>query len=108
MLPLFSLPSTTSLTAALSSAKRGFTKLKDLKVPFTRPTDYFAEMIKSDAHMEKVRQSLVSEKKRIEEAEERRKQRELKKFGKKVQTEKLLERAKEKRCDCGKNEKGCT
>ena len=31
------------------------------------------------------------------EAEERKKQRELKKFGKKVQTAKLLERAKEKK-----------
>ncbi len=45
-----------------------------------------------------IRQSLLSEKKRIEEAEERKKQRELKKFGKKVQIAKMQERAKEKKC----------
>ena len=46
---------------------------------------------------------MVSEKKRIEEAEERKKQRELKKFGKKVQTAKMMERAKEKKCDAPSN-----
>ena len=43
-----------SLTAALTSAKAGYVKLKASGIPFSRPPDYFAEMIKSDAHMEKV------------------------------------------------------
>ncbi len=30
-------------------------------VPFTRPKDYYAEMVKSDSHMERVRTKLVDE-----------------------------------------------
>jgi len=30
-------------------------------IPFTRPTDYYAEMVKSDEHMERIRTKLVEE-----------------------------------------------
>lgn len=30
-------------------------------IPFTRPTDYYAEMVKSDEHMERIRSKLVDE-----------------------------------------------
>jgi len=30
-------------------------------IPFTRPSDYYAEMVKSDEHMERVRTKLVEE-----------------------------------------------
>jgi rRNA-processing protein EBP2 len=30
-------------------------------IPFTRPTDYYAEMVKSDDHMERIRTKLVEE-----------------------------------------------
>ena len=30
-------------------------------VPFSRPVDYYAEMVKSDEHMERVRTKLVEE-----------------------------------------------
>src|SRR6266567_2188689 len=65
--------------------------------PFTRPSDYFAEMIKSDAHMERIRQRLLDEGASIKRSEEKRKEREGKKFGKQVQLEKLKEREKSKR-----------
>jgi rRNA-processing protein EBP2 len=39
---------------ALEAAKFARTALLKEGVPFTRPTDYFAEMIKDDEHMEKV------------------------------------------------------
>ena len=67
------------------------------KFPFTRPSDYFAEMIKSDAHMERIRQRLLDESAGIKKSEERRKEREGKKFGKRVQIEKLKEREKSKK-----------
>ncbi|EGC39621.1 hypothetical protein DICPUDRAFT_74854 [Dictyostelium purpureum] len=61
-----------------------------------RKPDFFAEMIKSDAQMLKIKSNLQSEKKRVETAEAIRKKREIKKFGKQVQTQKLQERQKQK------------
>jgi len=66
---------------------------------YKRPADYFAEMLKSDTHMAKVRQSLLDQQKRIEAVEERRRQRELKRFGKKVQVEKEQTKAKQKKSE---------
>ncbi|TEB40151.1 eukaryotic rRNA processing [Coprinellus micaceus] len=65
--------------------------------PFTRPADYFAEMVKSDSHMERIRQRLLNETAAIKLSEDKRKQREGKKFGKQVQMEKLKEREKSKK-----------
>lgn len=65
--------------------------------PFTRPSDYFAEMVKSDAHMERIRQRLLDESATIKRSEEKRKEREGKKFGKQVQMEKLKERERSKK-----------
>ncbi|KAA8497368.1 putative rRNA-processing protein EBP2-like [Porphyridium purpureum] len=41
-----------------------------------RPADYFAEMIKSDVHMSKVREELLREQQQISDAQKRRKDRE--------------------------------
>jgi rRNA-processing protein EBP2 len=76
-------------TARSLAAKHNF--------PFTRPADYFAEMVKSDVHMERIRQRLLDERAGIKKGEERRKEREGKKFGKQVQIEKLKEREKSKK-----------
>ncbi|KAL1729665.1 eukaryotic rRNA processing protein EBP2-domain-containing protein [Schizophyllum commune] len=65
--------------------------------PFTRPADYFAEMVKSDAHMERIRQRLLDEKAAIKKSEDKRREREGKKFGKQVQIEKLKEREQSKK-----------
>ncbi|THH18364.1 hypothetical protein EW146_g2601 [Bondarzewia mesenterica] len=67
------------------------------KLPFTRPSDYFAEMVKTDAHMERIRQRLLDESAGIKRSEEKRKEREGKKFGKQVQMEKLKERERSKK-----------
>ncbi|KAJ1727019.1 RRNA processing protein, partial [Coemansia biformis] len=72
-------------------------KIQKAGVPFTRPDDYFAEMVKTDAHMAKIRQRLLSERKGIENAEEAKKQRELRKYGKKIQQEKLKGREDQKK-----------
>lgn len=65
--------------------------------PFTRPSDYFAEMVKSDAHMERIRVRLLNESSGIKKSEDKRKEREGKKFGKQVQVEKLKERERSKK-----------
>ncbi|KAJ3126700.1 rRNA-processing protein and EBNA1-binding protein ebp2, partial [Irineochytrium annulatum] len=82
---------------ALEAAVKGEEKLKKLKVPVRRPDDYYAEMVKSDEQMMRVRQKLIDEANSIQAAEKARKMREAKKFGKKVQQEKLAERERSKR-----------
>ncbi|KAG6003548.1 hypothetical protein E4U21_001910 [Claviceps maximensis] len=81
----------------LDAAKIGRAKLLAEGVAFSRPKDYFAEMIKEDAHMEKVKAKLIEEASAKKAAAEARKQRDLKKFGKQVQVAKLQERQKAKR-----------
>ncbi|KAG0680481.1 rRNA-processing protein and EBNA1-binding protein ebp2 [Pichia californica] len=81
----------------LDSAIEGRQKLLALKIPFARPVDYFAEMVKSDDHMDKLKAKLVSEATEKKAREEARRQRQLKKFGKQVQHETLQQRQKEKR-----------
>lgn len=73
------------------------TRLQKLKVPFQRPLDYFAEMVKSDEHMDKLKSKLVKEASEKKAREDARKQRNLKKFGKQVQVATLQQRQKEKR-----------
>lgn len=62
-----------------------------------RPSDYFAEMVKSDDHMQKVRERLQTKQNSIEASEKAKKLRELKKYGKKVQQEVQLKRQQEKK-----------
>ena len=63
----------------------------------TRPTDFYAEMVKTDAHMRRVRGRLLLEQQRRTFADERRKLAQQKKYAKEVQAEKLKERSREKK-----------
>lgn len=81
----------------LDAAKQGKATLLKLKVPFTRPLDYFAEMVKSDEHMDKLKSKLLKEAADIKASEDAKKQRQLKKFGKKVMHETLQDRARQKK-----------
>ncbi|KAL5103730.1 putative rRNA-processing protein EBP2 [Taenia crassiceps] len=72
-------------------------RLHELEVPTKRPSDYFAEMIKSDVHMAKVREHIVVSKKRLELRERARQLREQRKFGKQQQKEILEARRLEKK-----------
>mmetsp|Transcript_23393 Transcript_23393/g.59227 ORF Transcript_23393/g.59227 Transcript_23393/m.59227 type:complete len:300 (-) Transcript_23393:64-963(-) len=82
---------------ALKGVQEGFNKLKELGVPVKRPNDYFAEMVKSDHHMQKIKAKLIHDKKEMDEKEKRKTDRKLKKFGKKVQAEVQQRRVKEKK-----------
>ncbi|KAJ1343957.1 hypothetical protein BSLG_001507 [Batrachochytrium salamandrivorans] len=68
-------------TQSLEAAKTARDICKKSKVPFTRPSDYFAEMVKSDQHMHRVRQRLVEEAEGIKASERAKKQRDLKNGG---------------------------
>ncbi|KAI9793863.1 MAG: rRNA-processing protein and EBNA1-binding protein ebp2 [Peltula sp. TS41687] len=76
--------------------------LKAEGMPFSRPADYFAEMVKSDEHMGRIKEKLVDEASRKKASAEARKLRDLKKFGKQVQVAKLQERDKAKRETLGR------
>lgn len=64
---------------------------------WARPSDYFAEMVKTDDHMERIRKELVTEATSAKASADAKRQRELKKFGKQVQINKTLERAQQKK-----------
>jgi len=82
---------------SLDAVKEARLRLKKEGVPFTRPTDYFAEMVKSEEQMGKVRAKMVDEAARKKASSDARRQRDLKKFGKAVQVAKMQERDKAKR-----------
>ncbi|KAM6921016.1 putative rRNA-processing protein EBP2 [Xenentodon cancila] len=66
-------------------------------IPTKRPDDYFAEMAKSDQHMQKIRKKLISKQMILEKSEKAKKLREQRQFGKKVQIEVIQKRQKEKK-----------
>ena len=82
---------------ARDGAVQGRALLKKEKIPFSRPSDYFAEMVKSDEHMGKIKKKMYDDAAGKKASEEARKLRDAKKFGKAVQVAKEQERAKEKR-----------
>jgi len=82
------------LQSTLKAAEEGFSLLVEKKIPFRRPDDYMAEMIKSDDHMQKVRSQLNFEKERIDAAVKRRAERDNTKNTKKRQRQKEQERKK--------------
>jgi len=82
---------------AQAAVLEGIERLKDLKVSTKRPEDYFAQMVKTDNHMQKIREKLLSKQQVQEKIEKVKKLRELKKYGKKVQVEVQQNRLKEKK-----------
>lgn len=72
-------------------------KLEALNVKTKRPEDYYAEMAKTDDHMKKVREFLLSKHAEMEKRDKVRKMRELKKMGKQIQTEVLKKKEEAKR-----------
>ncbi|KAA0195818.1 rRNA-processing protein EBP2 [Fasciolopsis buskii] len=72
-------------------------QLHALGVPTKRPVDFFAEMVKSDEHMGKVKKHLVETQQRLALRERARQMREKRKFGKQTQLAVLQARKAEKR-----------
>lgn len=82
---------------ALDTAQECYEHLEELNVPYKRPDDYYAEMLKTDTHMANIRRHLLAQQKRIEVVEERKKKRDSKKYGREVQQEKERSRDERKR-----------
>ena len=84
---------------AILTAKEGFKNLFELDIPIHRPDDYFAEMVKSDEHMARIRNKLVQSRKVIEDREKRRQRKEQQKIGKQLKAERLKEKISKKKTD---------
>ena len=67
---------------------KGMEILVQAKVPISRPDDFFAEMLKTDHHMSKVKSRLLQQQHKIENFEERRNKLENKKFHKALKAHK--------------------
>lgn len=82
---------------AQSAVLEAIPRLKSMNIPTKRPSDYYAQMAKTDAHMNKIREKLVSQGSAAERLEKIRKLRDLRKYGKQVQVQVEQKRQKEKR-----------
>ncbi|CAE7228559.1 EBP2 [Symbiodinium sp. CCMP2592] len=85
------------LGMAAEAAAEGYRRLRVMKIPCTRPNDFYAEMMRPDKQMYRVRQQAAEEERRIKIVEDRKKQQASKKFAKKAKAKKLEARAQEKR-----------
>ena len=82
---------------AMAAVVIGRKKLDDMGFPYLRPDDYYAEMVKDDGHMQRIRDSLLFEERKMDAFERRKKNEAHKKFGKQLNAEKIKNKAAEKR-----------
>lgn len=75
----------------------GIARLKKLGLRTIRPDDYFAEMVKTDDHMQKVRENLMKKQFETQRSEKVRQLRTQAKVGKQMQIEATLKKHAEKR-----------
>lgn len=74
---------------AQAAVTDGIAKLQRLGIPTKRPDDYFAEMAKTDEHMQKIRKHLVAKQEGQQRSERVKHLREAKKMSKIIQRETL-------------------
>jgi rRNA-processing protein EBP2 len=74
---------------AQTAVSDGTTKLKELNIATKRPDDYFAEMAKTDMHMQKIRKHLLAKQEGQQRSERVKQLREQKKMSKLIQRETL-------------------
>lgn len=67
-------------------------RIKKLGIPISRPKDYFAEMIKTDEHMHKVRENIAKQEVITQRSEKVRQLRQQRKVGKQMQIEATLKK----------------
>ena len=63
--------STQPWAQALDAAKQAIGKFQEAGTTWMRPPDYYAEMVKSDDHMKRVKAQLMHEQTQLEAGEER-------------------------------------
>lgn len=82
---------------AQAAAVEGIKRLHALKVPTKRPDDYFAEMAKTDEHMQKIRSNLAAKQQGQAKSERLKQIREQRKMGKLIQRQARVQKDTEKR-----------
>lgn len=82
---------------AQSAVIEGIKRLHALGVPTKRPDDYFAEMAKTDDHMQKVRSNLMAKQQGQAKSERLKQIRDQRKMGKLIQRQARVHRDTEKR-----------
>lgn len=75
--------------ATTEAVHKALDKLRSERVKFRRPNDYFAQMVKTDGQMGKIKKKIMHEKEKIEAAQTRRNNRDIKKNRKKIRHEQL-------------------
>ncbi|CAM9163275.1 unnamed protein product [Chrysoparadoxa australica] len=81
---------------ALLAVKRSKQLLAEEAIPYKRPDDFLAEMIKSDEHMAKIKDKLIFEQKKMEAFDQRKQSHEQRKFAKELKQRKAKEKATKK------------
>ncbi|CAJ1940278.1 unnamed protein product [Cylindrotheca closterium] len=82
---------------ALEGVNEARKQCKKANVPFSRPEDFFAEMVKTDDHMAKVKDRLIFENKKMEAVAQRKTNREQKLRAKESHANKLAEKSRRKK-----------
>lgn len=82
---------------AQSAVIEGIKKLHELGIPTRRPDDYFAEMAKTDEHMQKIRSNLMAKQEGQAKSERIRQIREQRKMGKLLSKQTKVQREMEKK-----------
>lgn len=82
---------------SLSAVRESKIKLRELGIPFKRSADFLCEMIKSDAHMDKIKDKLIFEQKKMEAFQKRQDRTEQRKYSKAVGEEKKKEKIARKK-----------
>ena len=81
---------------AQAAVMDGIIKLKELGIPTKRPDDYFAEMAKTDEHMQKIRKHLIAKQEGQQRSERVKQLRESRKMSKIIQRETLEKKQADK------------
>ena len=84
-------------SATQAAVTSGLRLLTQHGIPYLRPSDFYAEMVKPDAHMARVKDSLIREKARMDAVSERKAEQQQKKVSKGVQVARTQQKQREKR-----------
>ena len=84
-------------SATQSAVLDGLQRLAAANIPYMRPADFYAEMVKPDTHMARVKDTLIREKSRMTAVTQRKQQQEARKYSKQVQVNKEKEKAQHKK-----------
>lgn len=81
---------------AQTAVMDGIEKLKEYNIPTKRPDDYFAEMAKTDDHMQKIRKHLTAKQEGLQKSERIKQLRDQRKMAKVIQREALEKKQADK------------